>query len=229
VRSGLLFDYDGLIVDSETMIGQVLIDVFAEDGVTLTFGDFGHMLGTTGPDSDARWNEFMRSKLGPHADLAAIEGRMTPAVRAAARRLTVLPGVRELLDAARDAGWAVGLGTGNTGPVDEYLTGLGLANAFEAIVRTHGSGLPSKPAPDVFLTLAERLGVRPSDCVVLEDSVPGAEAAIAAGMAVVVCPCQATSTCAFPDGIERVASLEELNVEILEQLLTTRASVPPRR
>ena len=228
MQRALLFDYDGLIVDSETAIGEALIDVLAQDGIAITFDDFGHLLGTTGPDNDARWDEFTRSLLGPQADLAALEERMTPAVRAAISRLTVLPGVNELMDAARSAGWRIGLGTGNTGPLDDYLERLGLGDAFDAVVRTHGSGLAAKPAPDVFLTLAERLGVRPSGCVVLEDSVPGAEAALAAGMAVVVCPCRATRGCSFPDGVLRVATLEELSLERLDALVT-RASVPPRR
>jgi HAD superfamily hydrolase (TIGR01509 family) len=225
-----LFDYDGLIVDSESVIGRVLIDVFARHGVTITFDDFGHLLGTTGADNDARWDAFTRSMLGPHVDVRELEERMTPAVRAATNELTVLPGVRELIDAARASDWAVGLGTGNTGPLDDYLARLELDRAFDAIVRTHGSGIAAKPAPDVFLTLAERLGVHPSDCVVLEDSVPGAEAAIASGMAVVVCPCDATRSCVFPDGVRRVDSLEELSIGAFEELLAaTRASVPPRR
>ena len=167
--------------------------------------------------------------LGPDVDLAELEASMTPAVREAIGRLTVLPGVRELIDAARAAGWALGLGTGNTGPLDDYLARLELGSAFDAIVRTHGSGLAAKPAPDVFLTLAEQLGVRPSECVVLEDSVPGAEAALAAGMVVVVCPCDATRVCTFPDEACRVTSLEELTIESLERLIATRASVQPRR
>jgi HAD superfamily hydrolase (TIGR01509 family) len=154
---------------------------------------------------------------------------MTPAVRAAADQLTVLPGVRELIDAARSAGWAVGLGTGNTGPVDEYLARLGLGSAFDAVVRTHATGLPAKPAPDVFLTLAERLGARPEHCVVLEDSVPGAEAALAAGMVTIVCPCLATRACTFPADVHRsVESLDQLTIDDLDAMLT-RASARPRR
>lgn len=228
MRRGLLFDYDGLIVDSETMIGQVMIDLLAADGIAVTFEDFAHLLGTTGPEADARWDEWARSRLGPQTDLTALEERMTPLVRVAAEHLTVLPGVRELIDTAKDAGWAVGLGTGNTGPVDDYLMRLELGDAFEAIVRTHGSGLPAKPAPDVFLTLADRLGVEPHNCVVLEDSVPGAEAALAAGMAAVICPCLATYHCDFPADVTRVDSLAAVTLADLDQLLTP-ASAPPRR
>src|SRR4029079_6147151 len=124
----------------------------------------------------------------------------------------LLPGVRELIDAARERGWKTGLGTGNEGELDLYLDRLGLSDAFDAVVRTHKTGIPSKPAPDVFLTLAERLGVRPKDCIVIEDSVAGCEAAIAAEMTVIACPTIATRGCAFPEGIRFVASLLEIEL-----------------
>jgi putative hydrolase of the HAD superfamily len=219
MRKALLFDYDGVIVDSEAAVGRAFIDVLAQDGVDVSFGDFGHLLGTTGPDSDERWKRFISDLVGPSAVLEEVERKMTPAVRLAYDELAVLPGVRELVDAAREAGWAIGLGTGNTGPLDQYLERLGLSSVFDAVVRTHGSGLASKPAPDVFLTLAEELGASPERCVVVEDSVPGCEAAIAAGMAVILCPTIATAGCTFPEGPVRCASLTEITIEQLEMMV----------
>lgn len=220
VKRALLFDYDGLIVDSEVLIGRVFIDVLAQEGVNIGFDDFGHLLGTTGPESDERWEGFVRDVLGEDASLAAIEDRMAPRVRAGWDALTILPGVRELIDEARDRGWAVGLATGNTGPVEQFLERLGLANAFDAIVRTHGSTMRPKPAPDVFVHLASRLEVEPTSCIVLEDSVPGCEAAIAAGMTVVACPSLATQGCIFPDGVlRRVAALADVRLADLQALV----------
>jgi beta-phosphoglucomutase-like phosphatase (HAD superfamily) len=103
--------------------------------------------------------------------------------------------------------------------LDEYLERLGLSSAFDAVVRTHGSGLASKPAPDVFLSLAEQLSVLPEHCVVVEDSVPGCQAAIAAGMTVLVCPTIATAGCRFPDDAVDVASLADIRIEELETML----------
>jgi beta-phosphoglucomutase-like phosphatase (HAD superfamily) len=103
--------------------------------------------------------------------------------------------------------------------LDEYLERLGLSSAFDAVVRTHGSGLASKPAPDVFLLLAEQLSVLPEHCVVVEDSVPGCQAAIAAGMTVLVCPTIATAGCRFPDDAVDVASLADIRIEELETML----------
>lgn len=208
-RRALLFDFDGLIVDSETKLGQALIDIFAEDGATITFDDFGHLLGMTGPENDRQWEGFVRTHL-PHTDLAAIDKRIGE--RVWWKDMVVLPGVHELIEKARDAGWAIGLGTGNSGPLEELLERLELGNAFDAIVRTYRSEVPSKPAPDVFLLLAEQLGVEPHNCIVLEDSVAGCEAAIAAGMTVIACPSTATRGCVFPDLVERIESLLDVTL-----------------
>jgi beta-phosphoglucomutase-like phosphatase (HAD superfamily) len=72
-----------------------------------------------------------------------------------------------------------------------------------------------KPAPDVFLEVARRLGRDPSDCVVFEDSLPGYEAALAAGMSVVVCPCAVTRHTTFPPQARVVATLHEVSLDEL--------------
>lgn len=206
---GLLFDYDGVIVDSEAALGQALIEILAQDGVTITYNDFGHLLGMTGPDNDRQWNDFMCSLLGPDLDMPALERRirdLTPP------ELPLLPGVLSLMETAKSAGWKLGLGTGNMGRLEFHLDRLGIAEHFDAVVRTHGTGIPSKPAPDVFLLLAEQLQVEPRDCVVIEDSVAGCEAALAAGMQVIACPTIATRGCTFPDGIRFVTSLLEVEL-----------------
>jgi putative hydrolase of the HAD superfamily len=212
LNRALLFDFDGVIVDSEAIIGQALIDVLADDGVHITFDHFGHLLGMTGPDNDRQWDEFVRGHLGDDADVDAFGRRIRELVAPAWERPELLPGVRELIDGARRLGWKTGLGTGNEGDLDLYLERLGLADAFDAIARTHGTDIPSKPAPDVFLRLADELEAPPSNCIVIEDSVAGCEAAIAAGMTVIACPSIATRGCAFPESVRLVASLRDVEL-----------------
>lgn len=224
MRNALLFDFDGVIIDSEAAFGRAFINVLAESGVTVTFADFGHLLGTTGPESDDRWRSFVSGVSSLPLVLEEIERRMMPLVLEAYEELPILPGVRDLLEAAREGGWATGLGTGNRGPVEQHLERLGLSSVFDAIVRTHGSGLAAKPAPDVFLALAAELQVRPEHCLVVEDSVPGCEAAMAAGMPVIVCPTAATESCEFPEGAVRVSSLADVELTTLEKVL--RSSQP---
>jgi beta-phosphoglucomutase-like phosphatase (HAD superfamily) len=80
---------------------------------------------------------------------------------------------------------------------------------------TAGEVAKGKPAPDIFLEVARRLGLDPAECVVLEDSVPGCEAALAAGMQVVVCPSLVSAHCEFPVDVRRVGSLTELAIDDL--------------
>jgi beta-phosphoglucomutase-like phosphatase (HAD superfamily) len=91
------------------------------------------------------------------------------------------------------------------------LERLGVDEAFDAIV-TAEEVARGKPAPDIFLAAAARLDLPPASCTVLEDSVPGCEAALAAGMRVVVCPSAASAHCDFPPEARRVATLSELSV-----------------
>jgi beta-phosphoglucomutase-like phosphatase (HAD superfamily) len=120
--------------------------------------------------------------------------------------------VRELLDLALESGWRTGIGTGSGLPfVAPRLERLGVLDRFDAIV-TRADVERGKPFPDIYLELARRLDVDPADCVVLEDSAPGCEAALAAGMRVIACPSVVTAHCELPDGVERVASLLEVEL-----------------
>jgi putative hydrolase of the HAD superfamily len=227
LQRALLFDFDGLIVDTETESLQVLIEILAEDGFTFELADFGHLLGSTGPDNDRLWDEFLSARIGSY-DAAALDDRMWAIARPRIDELGLLPGVAELVASARNAGWRTGIATGNSRErVSERLSALGILHRFDEIV-AFGEVQRGKPAPDIYLELARRLDVQPEYCVALEDSVHGAEAASAAGMAVVLCPCDATRACAFPDDVPAVGTLEELTVDVLTELLT-RASARLRR
>jgi HAD superfamily hydrolase (TIGR01509 family) len=127
--------------------------------------------------------------------------------------LPPLPGVRELLLAARAAGIRTGLGTGSERErITPRLERQGLLELFDVVV-TRADVARGKPAPDIFLEAARLLGVDPAACVVLEDSPHGCTAALAAGMRVIACPSAVTAHCAFPDGIERVRSLVEVELD----------------
>ncbi len=106
----------------------------------------------------------------------------------------------------------LGLGTGNTlANLERRLGRLGVFDWFHAIV-TRDEVAQGKPAPDIFFEVAARLGVPPGACLVLEDSVPGCQGAIAAGMRVIACPTVVTAHCEFPSGIEIVGSLLQVSL-----------------
>lgn len=206
--SALIFDFDGLIIDSETVEADCIIEVLAGWGVTLTYTDFGHLFGSV--DADEEWNALLHRTCGRTVDdLDEALHRLTGPRKDA---LPLLPGVQELLDRARVLGLRVGLATGNTLPVLERRLGRhGVFDRFDAIV-TRREVANGKPHPDIYLETARRLAVEPAECLVLEDSVPGCEAALAAGMRVVVCPSRVTAHCDYPAAAPRVASLLEITL-----------------
>jgi HAD superfamily hydrolase (TIGR01509 family) len=209
----LLFDFDGLIIDSETVLARAMIETVAEDGYELTFADFGHLFGATGNDDD--WRALFSSR-GMNVDFIDLERRMLDRVRPRVDELEILPGVVELITAAKERDLPTGLATGTERRrVLPRLERLGLS--FDEIVTAEDVGRP-KPAPDVYLELARRLGVEPDGCIALEDSLPGSTAALAAGMTVVVCPCDVTRHCEFPESITLVESLLHFDLDATDDL-----------
>lgn len=204
----LLFDFDGLIIDSERVQAEAFIEIIGEWGATVTFEDFGHLLGTV--DAGDEWDRLLDQWCGRNR--AELDQRMAVVVPPLMDALPLLPGVRELLDVAHESRWRTGVGTGSGIEfVAPRLERLGVLDRFDAIV-TRADVERGKPFPDIYLELARRLDVEPADCVVLEDSAPGCEAALAAGMRVVACPSAVTAHCPLPDGVERVASLLDVSL-----------------
>jgi HAD superfamily hydrolase (TIGR01509 family) len=210
-RRALIFDYDGLVVDSERLLADAVIEVVTERGGSAAYTDFGHLFGTL--DADHLWAELIPTWCDDltYDEMASVLAERLPE---RVERLPPLPGVRELIDTARADGWSIALGTGATrASLDRRLLGGGLSGAFDVIV-TRADVERGKPAPDIFLEVARRLDVEPADCLVLEDSPHGCEAALAAGMRVIACPSVVNAHCEFPLGVARVSSLLEVSLGV---------------
>lgn len=209
----LVFDYDGLMVDSERVLAEAVVEVIAGRGGRVCVADIAHLFGTT--ESDAEWERLVPAWCDPPLTAAELYALITPTLRAQVDELSLLPGVEKLITAAKSAGWEVGLATGHARDrLDVALARLGVHQHFDAIV-TAADVARGKPAPDIFLDVADRLAVPADECVVLEDSPPGCEAALAAGMFVVACPSIVTRDLTFPAEAHRVDSLSELTIDDL--------------
>lgn len=191
----LIFDMDGLLVDSEPLAAKAMADFLARFGQSPRPEIAARLLGRRLPEAIA----IVRDAYGLAADLDELT-RMYGAMRLAALRGNLRPmaGARELLAFGREAGLRLALATsGMREHVDVSLAESGLEGLFDAEV-TGDQVQRGKPAPDLFLLAAQQLGVSPAVCVVLEDAPLGVEAAKAAGMRVIAVPNERTASLPFP-------------------------------
>jgi beta-phosphoglucomutase len=175
-----IWDVDGTLVDTAELHFRAWVELAAAIGKPFTRADFAATFGRRNP-------EIIRALFDAAADdrtVADLGEQKEQIYRAAARRegITLLPGVRELLDGIRALGWPQAVGSSAPrANLDLILAVTGTTADFAAIVAAEDT-TRGKPDPQVFQVAATRLGVRPESCVVFEDAVAGVEAAKAAGM-----------------------------------------------
>jgi HAD superfamily hydrolase (TIGR01509 family) len=182
----VLFDMDGLLLDTESLWRDVWLAVAAEFGYTLPVAEYQQVIGTT----PAGTLEILQRALGPDAPVEAMQ-RVTK-LRALEQiergHVRAKPGVAALVDVlrARVVPYAVATSTAHD-LARTKLRAAGIGELFDVLVGgdqvAHG-----KPAPDIFLLAAATLGVDPTRCLVLEDSLNGLRAARAAGARAIMVP-----------------------------------------
>lgn len=183
----VIFDLDGLLIDSEPLWVRAEIDVFGAAGVDLEEADCARTKGLRIDDVVAYWHALYpsRFRLPPREVELRLVDRVVELVRTEGRPL---PGIARAVASARAAGAKLALASSSPPPIIEAaLERLGLADTF-AVVQSAAEEPFGKPHPAVFLRTAERLGVSPLRCVVLEDSMTGVVAAKSARMGCVAVP-----------------------------------------
>ncbi|WEO98943.1 HAD family phosphatase [Streptomyces sp. FXJ1.172] len=182
----IIFDLDGTLVDSEPNYYEASRRTLAEHGVAhFSWADHKSYVGVSTLETAARWRERYGLSVPARELLAELNPRYLELARA---RTPVYPQMRKFVELLAADGVPMAVASGSSPEAMEaILEGTGLGRYLRTTVSSeevpHG-----KPAPDVFLEAARRLGAAPADCVVLEDAAPGAAAAHAAGMRCIAIP-----------------------------------------
>jgi HAD superfamily hydrolase (TIGR01509 family) len=214
VIEAVVFDLDGLLLDTEQVWDEVREALVRGRGGRWHERAQADMMGMSSPE----WSRYMHDELGLTEAPEAISAEVVRLMAARYReRLPLIDGAVEAVErlAAR---WPLGLASSsNRELIDLALSESGLAKHFRVTVSSEEVAR-GKPAPDVYLEAARRLGVEPSACAAIEDSRSGILSASAAGMRVVAIPNRH-----FPPGEEALAAadvvldaLAELTPEVVD-------------
>jgi HAD superfamily hydrolase (TIGR01509 family) len=212
----VVFDLDGVLLDSEAVWATAREQLVRERGGAWRPDAARAMMGM----SSLEWSRYMHDELGvemPPAEISrAVVGRLERLYR---ERLPLIPGAREAVTSLAGR-WPLGLASSANRPIIELVLDLaGMRDSFAATVSSEEVER-GKPAPDVYLEAARRLGVEAEECAAVEDSSNGLRSAAAAGMTVIAVPNRE-----FPPADDTLAqaavvidSLDGLRPALLESL-----------
>lgn len=205
----VVFDMDGLLVDTETVYCEALTAQALHMGYDLGFEVLKQMIGHSWAGSTV----VLKAHFGPDFDTELLrEGSVERFYELAQAGIALKAGVVEVLDHLDALGLPRAIATSSRRhDVEHHIGGHGLLERFHAVL-ANGDYPRAKPHPDPYLKAAEALGVDPADCLALEDSHNGVRAASAAGMMTIM----------IPDLLDPTEEMESLCVRIARDLHEVR-------
>ena len=210
----LIFDFDGLILDTETPEFEVWREIYQEFGQDLSVEMWGQTVGGSAA-SDFSSLPYLESLLKRDLTPLNLSARAEEQRLARILALPPLPGVLQMLNAAQQMGLRLAVASSSRHRwVDGHLARLGL-DAFFETARCADDVARTKPQPDLYLSALDALGVSPLEAIAFEDSPNGVRAARSAGIFVVAIPNPVTAQLTFTGESLRLTSMADLTLEEL--------------
>jgi HAD superfamily hydrolase (TIGR01509 family) len=187
----LVFDFDGLILDTEYPEFLAWQEVFAAHGAVLELKTWAPRIGGAGDGFNPY--QLLAEACGRPIDRSAVRQACRARIRELLASEVIRPGVKELLADVRAHGLHIGLASSSPRSwIDEHLDRIGLVGQFD-VIRTADDVRRTKPDPELYTAAVAALGVRPGNAIALEDSQKGVTAAKRAGLYCVAVPNRLTS------------------------------------
>lgn len=178
----VIFDMDGVLVNSEPLHERAFYQVVAELGYAKTHGlKFSDYVGRS--DFEL-WQDFVAKNNPPHSLEELLQRKRERVIKVILENEPIFPGLLPLLEQLAPH-FKLGLASGSERAVVQTVLSLKNLRRFFPVVVTAADVKKGKPAPDIFLLAAKMLGAAPQECAVIEDSKPGVTAGLAAGMQVI--------------------------------------------
>lgn len=208
----LVFDFDGLILETEEPVYLSWLELYQQFGCQLSFEEWGSIIGTAHGEFNPRKN--LERCTGMIIPKDALEMRLQRETELIIGR-PILPGVTQYLEDAKQKGLKVGLASSSTcNWVTNHLKRLGLFEYFQ-VIRASDDVKQTKPDPELYLSACAGLGVPANQAIAFEDSPNGVAAAKNAGMYCVAVPNVLTRRLALEQADLRLSTLEEMRLDSL--------------
>lgn len=213
IISALIFDFDGVILDTETPEFDIWQEIFAGYGVKLDMDVWKQCIGAASGSFDVY--KHLAELSGQTVNREMIRAEMRPRYLAQVHANPVMPGILDYVNGARALGLKVGVATSSDNAwVEGHLKRMGILGLFDSIT-TKEDVTNAKPDPEIYLKAADRLGAAPANAVAIEDSLNGVTAAKNAGMNCVVVPNPMTADMPFEHADIRLNSLADMPLQAL--------------
>ncbi len=212
----IVFDFDGLILDTEEPVYRSWLEVYEAHGETLPFERWVQIVGST--TTEFHPQRHLEDRLGRPLSQDVVDGRIGRRTEMILAQ-QVLPGILEYIDDATALGLKLGVASSSTRDwVSGHLERLGILGRFDC-VRCRDDVNSAKPAPDLYIAVLDCLGVSPSEAFAIEDSPNGVIAAKQAGMLCVAIPNSITAGLDLSKADLVLRSLSDLSLHDLLQRL----------
>ena len=208
----LVFDFDGLILDTEEPVYRSWLEVYAAHGEELPFERWVQIVGST--TAGFHPQHHLEERLGRPLPQEVLDGRISRRTELVLAN-ALLPGVVQHLDAAHELGLRLGVASSSTADwVRGHLARLGILDRFDCL-RCRDDVANAKPEPDLYLAVLECLGVTAAEALAIEDSPNGVTAAKRAGMRCVAVPNTITAKLDLTHADLTLTSLSEMTLRRL--------------
>ncbi|RKN84111.1 HAD family hydrolase [Paenibacillus ginsengarvi] len=218
----VVFDFDGLILDTETNEYHAYADTYRHHGAELPLEVWSRVIGT---DMLSVFDPYvyLEERTGKPVDREKFQTMRRQLFTERMAQEQLRPGVVSVLEQAKELGLRIGLASSSSIDwITGYMDKFGIGGYF-SIMRTRDNVAKVKPDPELYRQAVEHLGVQPHEALAFEDSPNGALAAFRAGLHCVIVPNAVTGTLAFGEHSKRIATMEGLDLErLLKELSPER-------
>ncbi len=212
----LVLDFDGVIADTPAYYAKYMVKYFEELGVDLSEEDVSHLVGYTFSKKLGYINEKYGLNVGRKEFVEKTSGQMNAEMH---HSIVCAPSLRQLLKQLKGEGIPVGIASSNSlRNIDFYIAKFGIKNFFSGIVALENVE-NAKPAPDCYVGIASLLGVKPANCVAVEDTSIGVESAVSAGLKCIALPNKFTLNHDFSKSHFIAKDFSEITLEKIRSLV----------